>query len=81
MKIEKMSRSPLDWEIYLWSGKNLHIGIYPLHWWWACICFASVEMFERYHEMEWMDIDGEISNVPCRHYQLGPIFIDVMDPR
>ena len=79
-KIEKMSRSPLDWEIILWESKSLRIFSYPLGWWWYCICFQAFDLFEKYIEDEWVDKDGYISDqYKTRHYNLGPIGIDIRE--
>ena len=73
MKICKMDKSVLSWEIYLWEGKKVDIFIYPLGWWWACICFGSSDMFMRYYQES--DYDGYIE----RHYNIGPIGIDIIE--
>lgn len=76
-KIEKMDKAILNWEIYLFANDRVHVFIYPLGWWWACICFNSRQMFERYID-EWTDIDGYFDyNIMARHYNMGPFGIDI----
>ncbi len=78
MKIIKMGKSPLTWEVHFWESEQVNIFMYPLEWWFCSVLFCSMKILEKYIDRDWITWYGYwVEGSPVRHYTFGPFGIDV----
>ena len=52
--------------------KNIEFGLHPFWWWILCVKWLGVDIFYK-----WVDADCFCYDVPTRHYNFGPIWVDI----